>query len=187
LKLSIEVITMPVSDVERALRFYVDQVDFTLDVDYSPNDAFRVVQLTPPGSSCSIQIGSGLTDAPVGSVRNVYLVVTDLEAARNRLLKRGVDVGEIGTRYPLMPGTEVSHPGSTPRAGTTPASPTSLTRMATAGCCRNAATAMRDVFWRLRGVDRARRRRSTREEVGTDTVFSVFPFSNPIDHLDQHH
>ena len=80
---SVEVITLPVSDVERALRFYVDQVGFTLDVDYSPNDAFRVVQLTPPGSSCSIQIGNGLTDAPVGSLRN--LVVTDLEAARSRL------------------------------------------------------------------------------------------------------
>src|SRR5215472_18565186 len=92
---SVEVITLPVSDVERALRFYVDQVGFTLDVDYSPNDVFRVVQLTPPGSGCSIQIGNGLTDAPVGSLRNVYLVVTDLEAARNRLLDRGVDVSEI--------------------------------------------------------------------------------------------
>jgi catechol 2,3-dioxygenase-like lactoylglutathione lyase family enzyme len=57
-KLSVEVITLSVRDVERALRFYVDQVGFTLDVDYSPNDAFRVVQLTPPGSSCSTQIGS---------------------------------------------------------------------------------------------------------------------------------
>ena len=63
-KFSVEVITLPVSDVDRALRFYVDQVGFTLDVDYSPNSEFRVVQLTPPGSSCSIQIGRGLTDAP---------------------------------------------------------------------------------------------------------------------------
>jgi catechol 2,3-dioxygenase-like lactoylglutathione lyase family enzyme len=94
-KLSVEVITLPVSDVERALLFYVDQVGFTLDVDYSPNDAFRVVQLTPAGSSCSIQIGRGLTDAPVGSLRNVYLVVTDLEVARSRLLERGVEVSEI--------------------------------------------------------------------------------------------
>jgi len=86
---SVEVITLPVSDVDRALRFYVDQVGFTLDVDYKPNDTFRVVQLTPPGSSCSIQIGKGLTDAPIGSLRNVYLVVTDLEASRSRLLKRG--------------------------------------------------------------------------------------------------
>jgi predicted enzyme related to lactoylglutathione lyase len=100
-KPSIEVITLPVSDVERALRFYVDQVGFTLDVDYSPNDAFRVVQLTPPGSSCSIQIGRGLTDASVGSLRNVYLVVTDLDAARSRLLERGDKVGEIRHKTPI--------------------------------------------------------------------------------------
>ena len=66
---SVEVITLPVSDVERALRFYVDQVRIVLDVDYSPSEAFRVVQFTPPGSNCSIQIGKGLTDAPVGSLR----------------------------------------------------------------------------------------------------------------------
>jgi catechol 2,3-dioxygenase-like lactoylglutathione lyase family enzyme len=101
MKFSLEVITLPVSDVERALRFYVDQVGFTLDVDYSPNDPFRVVQLTPPGSSCSIQIGSGLTDAAVGSVRNIYLVVADLEDARSRLLERGVKVGEIRHKIPI--------------------------------------------------------------------------------------
>ncbi|WFU36308.1 VOC family protein [Bradyrhizobium brasilense] len=100
-KLSIEVITLPVSDVERALRFYADQVGFTLDVDYSPNDAFRVVQLTPPGSSCSIQIRRGVTDAPVGSVRNVYLVVTDLEAVRSYLLERGVKVSEVRHKTPI--------------------------------------------------------------------------------------
>src|ERR1700741_241139 len=93
-KFSIEVITLPVSDVERALRFYVDQVGFTLDVDYSPNEAFRVVQLTPPGSGCSIQIGHRLTDAPAGSLRNIYLVVTDIESARSRLLERGVKISE---------------------------------------------------------------------------------------------
>jgi catechol 2,3-dioxygenase-like lactoylglutathione lyase family enzyme len=100
-KFSVEVITLPASDVDRALRFYVDQVGFSCDVDYSPNDAFRVVQLTPPGSSCSIQIGKGLTDAPVGSLRNVYLVVTNLEDARSRLLERGVDVGEIRHKVPI--------------------------------------------------------------------------------------
>ena len=98
---SIEVITLPVSDVERALRFYVDQAGFVLDVDYKPNDAFRVVQLTPPGSSCSIQIGKGLTDPPVASVRNVYLIVTDLGAARCRLLERGVEVSEIRHKTPI--------------------------------------------------------------------------------------
>ncbi|MGY8668764.1 VOC family protein [Bradyrhizobium sp. UFLA05-109] len=100
-KFSVEVITLPVSDVDRALRFYVDRVGFTLDVDYAPNDAFRVVQLTPPGSSCSIQIGKGLTDAAAGSARDIYLVVTDLDAVRSRLLERGVEVGEIRHKIPI--------------------------------------------------------------------------------------
>jgi catechol 2,3-dioxygenase-like lactoylglutathione lyase family enzyme len=98
---SVEVITLPVSNIERAIRFYVDQVGFTLDVDFAPNDAFRVVQLTPPGSSCSIQIGKGLTDAPAGSVRRLYLVVTDLDATRIQLRERGVDVGEIRHKTPI--------------------------------------------------------------------------------------
>jgi catechol 2,3-dioxygenase-like lactoylglutathione lyase family enzyme len=98
---SIEVIVLPVTDVERALRFYVDQVGFLLDVDYSPADGFRVVQLTPPGSRCSIQIGKGLTDAPPGSVRNVYLVVTNLEAARASLLEREVKVSAIRHKTPI--------------------------------------------------------------------------------------
>jgi catechol 2,3-dioxygenase-like lactoylglutathione lyase family enzyme len=98
---SVEVITLPVSDVDRALQFYLDRVGFTLDVDYAPTEAFRVAQLTPPGSSCSIQVGIGLTQAPAGSVRNTYLVVTDLEAARSRLLERGVEVGEIRHKTPI--------------------------------------------------------------------------------------
>jgi len=101
MKFSLEVIPLRVSDVDRALRFYVDQVGFMLDVDYAPSDAFRVVQLTPPGSACSIQFGRGMTDTPVGSVRNIYLVVTDLEAARSRLLERGVAVGEIRHKTPV--------------------------------------------------------------------------------------
>ena len=96
-----EVITLPVSDVDRALRFYVDQVGFTLDVDYAPNEAFRIVQLTPPGSSCSIQVAKGPADPPNGSVRNVYLVVTDLEAARNILIECGVEVSEIRHKTPI--------------------------------------------------------------------------------------
>jgi catechol 2,3-dioxygenase-like lactoylglutathione lyase family enzyme len=98
---SIEVIVLPVTDVDRALRFYVDQVGFLLDVDYSPSDAFRVVQLTPPGSHCSIQIGKGLTDAPAGSLRNVHLVVTDLEATRASLLEREVKVSAIRHKTPI--------------------------------------------------------------------------------------
>jgi catechol 2,3-dioxygenase-like lactoylglutathione lyase family enzyme len=97
---SVEVITLPVSDIDRATRFYVDRVGFTLDVDYAPTEKFRVVQLTPPGSACSIQIGVGLTDAPAGSVRGTYLVVADLEAARSQLLERGVEVGEIWHKAP---------------------------------------------------------------------------------------
>src|SRR5215469_2339482 len=98
---SVEVITLPVKDVERALRFYVDQVGFALDVDYSPKDGFRVVQLTPTGSGCSIQIGKGLTEALAGSVRNIILVVTDIDTARSLLLERGVEVGEIQHKTPI--------------------------------------------------------------------------------------
>jgi predicted enzyme related to lactoylglutathione lyase len=98
---SLEVVPLPVSDIDRALRFYVDQVGFNLDVDYSPNDRFRVVQLTPPGSNCSIQIGKGLTDAPAGSVRNNYLVVKDLDATRRRLVELGVEVSEIRHKIPI--------------------------------------------------------------------------------------
>ena len=114
---SIEVITLPVSDVERALRFYVDQVGFTLDVDYSPNDAFRVVQLTPPGSSCSIQIGNGLTDAPAGSLRNLYLVVTNIEATRNYLLEHGVGVSVIRHKTPIGAWNGSFAPGPDPARG----------------------------------------------------------------------
>jgi predicted enzyme related to lactoylglutathione lyase len=114
---SVEVITLPVNDVERALRFYIDQAGFTLDVDYSPNGAFRVVQLTPPGSSCSIQIGKGLTDAPAGSVRNIYLVVTDIQAARSRLVERGVEAGEIQHKTPIGAWDGGFAPGLDPARG----------------------------------------------------------------------
>ncbi len=114
---SIEVVTLPVSDVERALRFYVDQAGFTLDADYAPKDGFRVVQFTPPGSSCSIQIGNGLTDAPAGSVRNVFLVVTDIVAARNGLLERCVEVAEIRHKTPVEAWDGGFAPGPDPLRG----------------------------------------------------------------------
>ena len=98
---SIEVLILPVADVDRALAFYAEKAGFTLDVDYAPTDGVRVVQLTPPGSGCSVQIGIGLTDAAPGSMRGVYAVVEDLEAVRTELLERGVQVGEIRHKSPL--------------------------------------------------------------------------------------
>ena len=117
LTFSVEVITLPVSDVDRALRFYKDQLGFHLDVDYSPNGAFRVVQLTPPGSACSIQIGKGFTDAPVGSLRNVYLVVTDLDATRTQLLTRGIAVSAIRHKTPIGAWDGGFAPGLDPARG----------------------------------------------------------------------
>ncbi|MGA3133116.1 MAG: VOC family protein [Terracidiphilus sp.] len=114
---SVEVITPPVSNIERAIRFYGDQMGFNLDVDYSPNDAFRVVQFTPPGSGCSIQFGKGLTDAPACSVRNVYLVVTDIEAVRSLLLEGGVKVSEIRHKTPVGAWNGSFAPGPDPAHG----------------------------------------------------------------------
>jgi catechol 2,3-dioxygenase-like lactoylglutathione lyase family enzyme len=91
----LELVLIPVSDVDRAKTFYTDQVGFSLDVDTAPSEGFRVVQMTPPGSACSITIGTGLTDAAAGSYRGTHLVVTDIEAARAELVGRGVHVSEI--------------------------------------------------------------------------------------------
>ena len=97
----LQVLTLPVSDVDKAKAFYTQQAGFTLDVDYHPGSDFRVVQLTPPGSACSIQFGPGLTDAPPGSGRASYLAVTDIEAAHRELTGRGVTVSEIRHKSPI--------------------------------------------------------------------------------------
>jgi catechol 2,3-dioxygenase-like lactoylglutathione lyase family enzyme len=97
----LQVITLPVSDVDQAAAFYTQRAGFTLDVDYHPAPGFRVVQLTPPGSACSIQIGTGLTDAPPGSSRAAYLAVTDIQAAHRELTARGVTVSCIRHKSPI--------------------------------------------------------------------------------------
>jgi catechol 2,3-dioxygenase-like lactoylglutathione lyase family enzyme len=93
--LKLELVLIPVSDVDRAKTFYVEKVGFNLDVDHRPSETFRVVQMTPPGSACSITVGTGITDATPGSVRGTHLVVSDIEVARAELLDRAVDVSEI--------------------------------------------------------------------------------------------
>jgi catechol 2,3-dioxygenase-like lactoylglutathione lyase family enzyme len=91
----LELIVVPVSDVDRAKTFYAEKVGFDVDVDHRAGDDFRVVQLTPPGSACSISIGTGLTGGTPGSVQGLHLVVQDIEAAHAELVQRGVDAGEV--------------------------------------------------------------------------------------------
>ena len=91
----LELVSIPVSDVDRAKAFYVDQVGFVADHDHRVSGELRFVQLTPPGSACSIAFGTGITETPPGSVQGLQLVVDDVEAARAELAGRGVDVGEV--------------------------------------------------------------------------------------------
>jgi catechol 2,3-dioxygenase-like lactoylglutathione lyase family enzyme len=93
--LRLELVLVPVTDVDRAKVFYTEKLGFSLDVDTQPTDELRVVQLTPPGSACSITIGKGITDAEPGSYRGTHLVVTDIAAARAELVARGVDVSDV--------------------------------------------------------------------------------------------
>jgi catechol 2,3-dioxygenase-like lactoylglutathione lyase family enzyme len=90
----LELVVIPVSDVDRAKAFYSEKVGFAVDVDHRAGDAFRVVQLTPPGSACSITIGTGLTPVAPGTYQGLHLVVNDIEGARAELVERGVDVSE---------------------------------------------------------------------------------------------
>ncbi|HEX2259488.1 MAG TPA: glyoxalase superfamily protein [Actinomycetota bacterium] len=93
----LELVAVPVSDVDRAKAFYTDQVGFNADHDHRVSDEIRFIQLTPLGSACSIAIGTGLVDAPPGSVKGLQLVVPDVTAARQELVERGVQVSEIQT------------------------------------------------------------------------------------------
>lgn len=117
----LELVPIPVTDVDRAKAFYADQAGFTVDLDQSFGEDFRVVQLTPPGSACSICVGKGIVDTPPGSVKGLHLVVADIHAARAELVARGVEVSEV---------QDLSAPASR-RCPT----PTSRTPTATPGRC----------------------------------------------------
>jgi predicted enzyme related to lactoylglutathione lyase len=95
--MKLELVPIPVTDVDRAKAFYAEQLGFVVDVDVRPADGVRVVQLTPPGSACSIGLGTGLGayEAPPGSLRGLHLVVADIQQARAELVGRGVDVGAV--------------------------------------------------------------------------------------------
>jgi catechol 2,3-dioxygenase-like lactoylglutathione lyase family enzyme len=105
----LELVAVPVSDVDRAKAFYVDQAGFNADHDHTVSEEIRFVQLTPPGSACSIAVGMGITEAAPGSAQGLHLVVPDIEAARAELVSRGVDVSE-----PFHFGAEGKTPGLDP-------------------------------------------------------------------------
>ncbi len=97
MKMKLELVPVPVTDVDRAKSFYVEQVGFQADLDVRPNDAVRIVQLTPPESACSIVIGTGLPSLAMqpGSLRGLHLVVGNVAQAREALISRGVEVSEV--------------------------------------------------------------------------------------------
>jgi catechol 2,3-dioxygenase-like lactoylglutathione lyase family enzyme len=108
-EMKLEVVVLAVTDVDRTKRFYAD-LGWRLDADFVGGEELRVVQLTPPGSQCSIQFGKGLTRAAPGSIQSLFLVVSDMETARAELIRRGVDVSEAfhyaGIRGPRVPGPD---------------------------------------------------------------------------------
>ena len=91
----LELVAIPVSDVDRAKTFYTEKVGFDADHDHRVSEEIRFVQLTPPGSACSIALGTGIIDTPPGSVQGMQLVVSDIEAAHTELVERGVEVSEV--------------------------------------------------------------------------------------------
>jgi len=104
--MKLELVPVPVSDIERAKAFYIEKAGFKLEVDVRPNDTMRVIQLTPPGSACTIVFGTGLgsiSDMQPGSVKGLHLVVADIQASRAALMQRGLEVGAVtdngGVKY----------------------------------------------------------------------------------------
>ncbi len=95
MQMKLELVAVPVSDVDRAKAFYTEKIGFHADHDHQVREDLRFVQLTPPGSACSIVIGVGITDMPPGSLKGLQMVVSDVKAVREELVKRGVDISEI--------------------------------------------------------------------------------------------
>ena len=95
MQMKLELVPVPVSDVDRAIAFYTDKIGFNLDHDHQVNEQLRFVQLTPPGSACSIAIGTGLTEMTPGSIKGLQMVVPDARAARDELVGRGAEVSEV--------------------------------------------------------------------------------------------
>ena len=112
----IEVVTIPVSDIERARQFYAEEVGFEVDIDHRVSEDVRLVQLTPPGSACSIHLGIGTVEMEPGSMDGLFLVVRDVRAARAELTGRGVEVGELqvfdeGSFRPAREGEDLDNVG----------------------------------------------------------------------------
>ena len=106
MNMKLELVPIPVSDIERAKTFYAEKVGFHVDHDVQPGNGMRIVQLTPPGSSCSIVIGTGMgeiSEVQPGTFKGLHLVVTDIHEARNLLISKGVEMGEVfdmgGVKY----------------------------------------------------------------------------------------
>ena len=113
---TLEVVVVPVADVDRAKTFYADKVGFHVDHDTTIGDEMRIVQLTPPGSGCSIVVGKGMVDMPPGSLRGLQLVVSDIHAAHAQLVERGVDVSDVqvydvGGLRPTREGDDLNNVG----------------------------------------------------------------------------
>ena len=139
--MKLEIVVIPVSDVDRAKRFYAG-LGWRLDADFSFDNGFRVVQFTPPGSQCSVQFGTRITDAPAGSARGLYLIVSDIQAGRDELSSRGAKISEVfhagapGAQLdPQGSGNRISGPDPGHKRATAPL-PLLKTPTATAGCCK---------------------------------------------------
>ena len=135
-----EIVVIPVSDVDRAKEFYA-KLGWRLDADYDSGKDFRVMQFTPPGSGCSVIFGKNVTAATPGSAQGLYLIVSDFDAARDKLLAHGVEISDVfhdaggvyaGTDELVASGSMVR----IPTIAATARSPRSVIRTATAGCCR---------------------------------------------------